>query len=150
MAKHIQQGIPSKFQQTFDKMNELFNCLGNYKSYREHMISQPPPLTPYLGVFLRDLTFLEVGNPDFIDEDRTQVNFDKYRMISSVLLELKNNQQISYYFPVQSDLQFIFKNVLPAFDDEQLFALSRVLEPPKSRSVADQSSFINRLRKTIT
>ena len=112
------------------------------------MISQPPPLTPYLGVFLRDLTFLEVGNPDFLDEERTQVNFDKYRMISSVLLELKNNQQISYYFPIKADLQFIFKSSMPTFEEEQLFAMSRVQEPPKSRTPGDQPlSIMTRLRK---
>jgi len=71
----------------------------NYAQYREALrgVSQLP--VPFLGVPLRDLTFIEDGNLDWIPTSPTplgatgasaarQLNLEKLRMVGQVLLEL--------------------------------------------------------------
>ena len=38
----------------------------NYKNYRDKLSITPIPAVPYIGVFLKDLTFIADGNPDYI------------------------------------------------------------------------------------
>ena len=38
----------------------------NYKNYRDKLSITPVPAVPYIGVFLKDLTFIADGNPDYI------------------------------------------------------------------------------------
>ena len=39
---------------------------GNYKYYRDKLSATAFPAVPYVGVFLKDLTFLSDGNPDYL------------------------------------------------------------------------------------
>ena len=38
----------------------------NYKRYRDRLSTIPTPAVPYIGVFLKDLTFICDGNPDYL------------------------------------------------------------------------------------
>jgi RasGEF domain len=66
----------------YQEMGELMTRDENFKRFREHLHNVDPPCIPYLGVYLTDLTFIEEGNKDFINE--TLINFDKRRKISQV------------------------------------------------------------------
>ena len=47
------------------------------------------------GLFLRDLTFVEVGNSRYLSEGETKiVNFDRCRMIAAVLTEVQRHQEV--------------------------------------------------------
>ncbi len=39
---------------------------GNYKHYRDKLGATELPAVPYVGVFLKDLTFICDGNPDYL------------------------------------------------------------------------------------
>ena len=39
---------------------------GNYKHYRDRLAATEVPAVPYVGVFLKDLTFICDGNPDYL------------------------------------------------------------------------------------
>jgi hypothetical protein len=39
---------------------------GNYKTYRDKLGASELPAVPYVGVFLKDLTFICDGNPDYL------------------------------------------------------------------------------------
>jgi Ras-specific guanine nucleotide-releasing factor 1 len=108
---------PSKYIQQMEDMVKLMQAEGNFRNYRTALEKATPPANPYFGmnrastshthartssrfvagVFLRDLTFVEVGNPDKLDN---LINFDKLRMISVVLRDVKKFQQQTYSFEV--------------------------------------------------
>lgn len=48
------------------------------------------PLLPYLGIYLRDLIFMQDGNRSGEGEKRS---YDKIRLIGGILLELKKLQE---------------------------------------------------------
>ena len=43
-----------------------FHFQGNYKKYRQSLAVATTPCVPYVGVFLKDLTFICDGNPDYL------------------------------------------------------------------------------------
>ena len=120
--------LPAKYMALFEEMSELFDSIGNYKVYRTLLLSQLPPMNPYLGIFLRDLTFLEMGNPHFLDSEKKIINFDKYRMISAILQDLKQYQQVPYPFSYNPELSRYLSNLL-VLEEERLYSISVKLEP---------------------
>ena len=42
--------------------------------YRQALAESTPPCIPYIGLILQDLTFVQIGNQDFLEE---KINFAK-------------------------------------------------------------------------
>jgi son of sevenless len=114
----------------FNELKDLFNVESNYNSYKKILISQPPPIIPYIGVYLRDLTFLELGNSEYLNEEKGILNYDKYRMISSVIIEFQTFQEIPYDFEENGAILRLLSNHMVSFDDDRLYDMSLILEPP--------------------
>jgi len=51
--------IPPKYITLLRDMQSLMDCGGNYKKYRTRLEVCPLPALPFLGIFQRDITFLE-------------------------------------------------------------------------------------------
>ncbi len=49
------------------------------------------------GTYLSDLTFIEDGNPDSMND---LINFTKREMVYNTIAEIKNFQQTGYNFPI--------------------------------------------------
>lgn len=54
--------------------------------YREELRNCNPPVLPYLGVYLTDLTFIEDGNKNTV---HGLINFNKRRLLYRVLREIE-------------------------------------------------------------
>ena len=128
------KALPSKYLEIYTTVKELFSIENNYRKYKELIRSQPPPMVPYLGVYLRDLTFLEVGNPTFVDEEEKMINYDKLRMIAKVLIEIQTFKEISYEFVPVQEIQNLLTTKMITFDEEELYEMSLRLEPKLSSS----------------
>lgn len=157
MFFNSQKNISPANRELFEKLDSIFNANLNYCTYKTHLLSTLPPLVPYLGVYLRDLTFLEVGNATFIDEQKTIVNFDKFRMIASVLHEIETYQQIPYSFQPLQKIQTALRHSLATEDEETLYRLSVTAETVRTRreglyasegGVKKKQTFFRKLRKS--
>ncbi|KAI9333371.1 hypothetical protein DFJ73DRAFT_799339 [Zopfochytrium polystomum] len=51
---------------SFERLSALVSPKGQYANYRREIKDLKPPVVPFLGVYLTDLTFIELGNPDFL------------------------------------------------------------------------------------
>jgi len=145
--KKTWKGLPTKFKTAFAELDRLFTAENNYTNYRELMVSHLPPMIPYLGVFLKDLTFLEIGNPRYLDSEKKFINFDKLRMISSTISELKTFQKIPYQFIPDPSAQRYLKTTSTPFDEDQLYKISRILEPPGTGKKELSNSLLGKFRK---
>lgn len=110
---------------TWNLLEELMSYRSSFHLYREALHSCRPPVVPYLGVYLTDLTFIEDGNPDNINGF---INFKKRDLISGVVKEIKTYQNTSYTFPVVEPIH-TFLLELPSCSESQLYTLSLVREP---------------------
>jgi hypothetical protein len=102
--------IPRK---TNDELQNIFQILKNDKSYKElriHLKKCVPPLVPFLGVYLTDLTFIDDGNPDFIQHKKTKrnlINWTKRVYVNQVFQTVRLYQVTPYNL---SEIQELFKN----------------------------------------
>jgi len=75
-----------------------------------------PPLLPYIGVYLTDLTFIEDGNPNL---KGGLINFQKHRMCAEVLRQIRLYQQTPYNLVGQPSILEHFQSIPILSEDEQ-------------------------------
>jgi len=123
-------------QTSLEKLNELMESNFNFKRYRDELRSvfhsRKTAVIPYLGIILRDITFIEEGNPDYLEDDA--VNFEKLEMLGDVILqEVVHFQQRELSYPDIPEIQIkLLKPVVLA--DELLYNLSLHIEPKEKDS----------------
>lgn len=99
------------------------------KNYRDKLATAIPPMVPFLPIYLKDLTFINDGNPSKIDG---LVNIDKLRMIAERVLQITSVAKILYDFQTNPAL---------------LNYISRPpMDLPKEVAVSSQKSFSTRSR----
>jgi len=121
-------------QKSIDDLNlleEFVSPESNFKMYRGMLKelalnSCQSPTIPYIGLYLKDLTFIEDGNPDFVGNNL--INFEKRNLVSRVILEIMRYQQRPYNLLVVPRIRSFLKN-LPRKPDKELFKLSLLREP---------------------
>lgn len=77
IRQFIQKKDPKSIA-TLEELKALINREKNYAELRRVLKTVPPPIIPYLGMYLTDLTFIEEGNKDVIDG---LINFSKRRYL---------------------------------------------------------------------
>lgn len=55
--------VSRKERSAFDRLTGLFNDDSNFENLRNHLSQTMAPAIPYLGVFLRDLVFVDIAHP---------------------------------------------------------------------------------------
>ncbi|KAH3759661.1 Ras guanine nucleotide exchange factor A [Pelomyxa schiedti] len=88
--------LPKKSQKKLEYLRELTDTKASYRELRRFIHAAKPPCVPFLSFHLTDLIFISEGNGDSIG---TEINFGKYRLISTVLRELVAFQQVPFTPP---------------------------------------------------
>lgn len=126
--KKTWKALSSKYVAIFEEITKFIATEGNYRNYRLALSKVELPANPYLGVFLRDLTFIEDGNPDFVEDD-SLMNFEKMRMISNVLSTIAKYQKVPYNFePVPVIQDYIINGTAVNLSDSALHKYSLLCE----------------------
>lgn len=98
-----------KISEAYKELHDLVSPKFQYANYRKCLKEMIPPAIPFLGVFLTDLTFLELGNPDFLP-DSHYINFDKRRKVYSLIKEIQKYQRSPYVLlPIPQIQEFMAK-----------------------------------------
>uniref|UniRef100_A0A6B2KYD9 Ras-GEF domain-containing protein n=1 Tax=Arcella intermedia TaxID=1963864 RepID=A0A6B2KYD9_9EUKA len=109
----------------FKELETLVSPQSSFKCYREKLTRVEPPCVPTLAVYLSDLTFIDEGNNDLVDN---KINIAKkeliYKVISKVQLYQTNTYPIRRLEPLYNYL-----NVLPRQDEKTLYKISLLVEP---------------------
>jgi len=150
------KALPERYLEILASLNTLCCVESHYLPYKKLISTLKPPLVPYLGVFLRDLTFLEVGNPTYLNEEKGIINFDKFRMLAAVLADVQAFQSVPYEFEALPSIQMALRHSLITLDPDQLYNLSRIVEPSTIKNSSSSvvvkkrgSSIIRSLKKSI-
>lgn len=113
------EGIKARDRATFDEIDELMTPVSNMGRYREALTAleaEGEPVIPYVAMYLRDVTYVFDGNPDFIGEGKKlEINFEKMQLLSVQLGRLKNYQQ------QKGAANFV---LAPGTRDEYVFAIT--------------------------
>lgn len=98
--------VPAKRKEMLRGLQATVDFNQNFKVLRAQLHDQVPPCLPFLGMFLTDLTFVDVGNPATKTSDTglTVINFDKHTRTAKSIGELQRFQ-IPYRLAELPDLQ---------------------------------------------
>ena len=94
-------GMPEQSVELFKTLAELIDSQGAYKAMRDELKQSTPPCIPPMAMYLKDLIFIEDGNPDEIKSQPSQVplvNFFKRRKVAEVILKMREYQLSPYNF----------------------------------------------------
>lgn len=99
---------------------------------RENLKNEAPPILPYLGVYLRDLLYIDDGNPSVMDDG--SLNYEKLNFIGSKLLEIRK-YQLQKNVILEEEDPFIVNYLtnIVAMDDDLLFEVSSSMYPGNVR-----------------
>ena len=140
-------GLSRHTRQTFDKLVDLFSDRDNWTRLREHMNKtalKHQPCIPYLGLYLTDLTMIDLAHPSTggLESDNR-----KFKM-NNILRLVSELQQSDYSHLVPrasvqsylSDIKYI--DELQKFLEDDQFKLSERLEPnsPHASSTSSKES----------
>ncbi|KAL8733336.1 MAG: hypothetical protein Q9166_002160 [cf. Caloplaca sp. 2 TL-2023] len=103
--------ISSKTRTKLDMLKQVVEVSRNYAALRQRLQNTIPPCIPFVGTYLTDLTFVDVGNQTTrqlsIESDDTTVpviNFGKHMKTAKIISELQRFQ-IPYRFAEVPELQ---------------------------------------------
>jgi hypothetical protein len=68
---------------------------GSYATYRHELAGAQPPCIPYIGIYLRDLTYFEEGGGS---AGEGLINFKKKKNVYSVIQIIQKYQKTTYDF----------------------------------------------------
>uniref|UniRef100_A0A8C3SQS0 CRK SH3-binding GNRP n=1 Tax=Chelydra serpentina TaxID=8475 RepID=A0A8C3SQS0_CHESE len=104
----------------------LIDSSSSFRAYRAALAEVEPPCIPYLGLILQDLTFVHLGNPDYIDG---KVNFSKRWQQFNILDSMRCFQQIHYDVKRNDDIVSFFNDFSDHLAEEALWELSLKIKP---------------------
>lgn len=111
----------------FEELNTLLSRDNNFANFRKALHKIQPPALPYLGVYLTDMTFVDQGNPDLLTGTQL-INFHKRRLLSFVIREIQQYQQLPYTYP-RVDLISNYLTSLTFKSEDECYAQSLKIEP---------------------
>jgi Rap guanine nucleotide exchange factor 1 len=120
--------IPKKEVQLLDRLEAVMAVEKSFAAYRAALHGANPPVIPYMGCYLSDLTFTDEGNPDEING---LINFGKRLLVYRCIDEIKRFQQVPYLLK-QVDAVTMHVRDIPCHDesyDKVLYEQSMQREP---------------------
>jgi len=129
-----------KTREIFQKLERVMAPQKNFELYRRELEKRTPPLIPYMGMYLRDITYVYDGNSDYLDEEKTLINLEKLTLASAILSDIQKFQSVPYDIPVDDALRAYLLNV-KYLDEEALHTRSLECEPPEQSESTRTSLF---------
>jgi len=125
-------GLDSEIMKKYDALKKVMSADSSFATLRAALHSESPPCIPYLGMYLTDLTFIEDGNPDFLQDG--MISFAKRKRVAAVIREIQQYQQTPYALKPVPQLQDYISG-LDGMDEKTAYDLSLLVEPREKTTV---------------
>ncbi|KAI9761152.1 MAG: hypothetical protein M4579_001199 [Chaenotheca gracillima] len=158
--KRTWEVVSHKSKATFEELRSITSVTRNYAVLRQRLQNHVPPCLPFVGTYLTDLTFVDVGNQttrQLPGEGESQglsvINFDKYMKTAKIIGDVQRFQAPYKLVEVPELQEWMDAQILRIQEDSSKddvqghYRRSLLLEPRESHtqrpSLADtaQSSF---------
>lgn len=91
--------VSTKTKATLDHLKSVVDISKNYAVPRQRLQNHVPPCLPFVGMYLTDLTFVDIGNQttrqlpgEGAEESKSVINFDKHMKTAKIISELQRFQ----------------------------------------------------------
>lgn len=139
--KRTWQLVSAKTKASLEDLKAVVDCSRNYAVLRQRLQITVPPCLPFVGTYLTDLTFVDVGNQttrqlqgEGGDNNLAVINFDKHVKTAKIISDLQRFQ-IPYRFAEVPELQTWMQDQLvrvrssDASNVQNYYRRSLLLEP---------------------
>ncbi|PRP89168.1 hypothetical protein PROFUN_01888 [Planoprotostelium fungivorum] len=114
--------LDERHSDDFNKLDALFLPVGNFRNYNAALAEHKGPLLPYVGVFLRDLTFV-AENPSI--DSNGKIDFSVCRSISDRCDVMMSYQKEAFRLPAFPEQLTEFLSGLTLVEkDDDIYRLS--------------------------
>lgn len=144
--------VSSKTKALLQQLKDVVDVSRNYAVLRQRLQNHVPPCLPFVGTYLTDLTFVDVGNQttrqlqgEGIEESRPVINFDKHMKTAKIISDLQRFQ-IPYRFTEVPELQTWMQDQLVRVRSsdqsnvQSYYGRSLFLEPRENTHTSNKSS----------
>lgn len=102
--------VSTESKDLLKNLNNLMDSKRNFVKYRELLRSVTDvACVPFFGVYLSDLTFTFVGNPDFLHNSTNIINFSKRTKIANIVEEIISFKRFHYKLKRLDDIQTVIE-----------------------------------------
>ncbi|KAL6598368.1 ras GEF [Neocallimastix sp. 'constans'] len=114
----------------YKELETLMNSEKSFSAYRAALKQSDLPCVPYLGVFLRDLLYIDEANKGVKKDENGNdiININKYLLMGDIIMMIKNFQFRPYPFSININIINAI-NYSPILSDEDAYKRSIKLEP---------------------
>jgi len=123
--KWTRDKMSKRTKQSLEELENMMSMEKSFKKYREALKAAEAPCVPYIGFYLKDLVFIEEGNPSKIGN---RISVVKQRLLHDIILAIQRYQKFPYNFIAVPSIQQYFE-AAPKFEEKMLFQLSMTCEP---------------------
>jgi son of sevenless-like protein len=95
-------GLKEDVKKVKAELDEFVSRKKSYGELRRGVKVAQPPILPYMGLYLTDLTFIEDSNKNELND---KINFSKCRRLAKVIREIQTCQQQAYEFALVPELE---------------------------------------------
>lgn len=118
----------------YERFSNIMTTKQNFQAYRHALSATRIPAIPYVGVILKDLVFVEEGNP--LKLPNSFFNWDRILLLGRLMLDISRFKRVPYDIRVISHAQAFFAGLKPMDDDDALYAASLAAENDNDTSAA--------------
>ena len=119
------EGLSSSHTSTWEKLEAVLSPENNYGCYRAIQDERQPVFIPFLGLYLKDMTFMN-ENPKKLANGL--IDFSKLRMIADLVWTLQNFQHTQYSFESDPEARLSCLQTF-ALPEDRLYKYSLKCEP---------------------
>lgn len=129
--KSLSEEVTKEHQENASIVSATSRC----KKVRLAMRSTKPPLVPYLGILLTDLTFMEEGNPSMVNN---LPNWHKFKRVVEIATEHLRCVYEPYALHKIPQLQAAILNMKSLANEEEMYQTSLKLVPKTKSKTASK------------
>ncbi|XP_064555405.1 guanine nucleotide-releasing factor 2 isoform X5 [Drosophila montana] len=111
----------------------LIDSSSSFRAYRQALAETNPPCIPYIGLVLQDLTFVHVGNQDYVSKG--VINFSKRWQQYNIIVNMKRFKKCAFPFRRNERIIGFFDNFKDFMGEEEMWQISERIKPRGRRPV---------------
>ncbi|XP_065293277.1 rap guanine nucleotide exchange factor 1-like isoform X2 [Dermacentor albipictus] len=115
----------------------LIDSSSSFRAYRQALAETTPPCIPYIGLILQDLTFVHVGNTDYITD--SIVNFTKCWQQFHILEPMRCFKKKPFSFKRNEQIIDFFNNFEDYLSEDAMWEISENIKPRAGQKKKDYS-----------
>lgn len=147
--KYLWKDVGKDLTEAFREAQSLMSPEMNFTTLRQHVLTCTPPIIPYLGMYLTDLTFTGDGNKDFLDEDKRIIHFAKRTMLCDTIRQVQQFQQQPYNLTPVMYIQELMDTCV-VLDQNEAYALSIEILPRGAKAPPKKGRRDSSIRRKST